>query len=143
MILQVAADVAPIRHVAHARDAPTHGVAPAKRGRNCAGNATDHGMNSTIVVSFSRGAEVPEAMADVSDHIEKLIPCTTTEHAPTQELHSTATEHAVRYASTQSQHLRHRCATHELHSTATSTEVVWQQRKCRRLLRYLTLEAAM
>ena len=96
-----------------------------------------------IVVSFARGAEVPEAMADVSDHIEKLIPCTATEHAPMQELHSTATEHAVRYASTQSQRLRHRCAIHELHSTATSIEVVWQRRKCRRLLRYLTLEAAV
>ncbi len=96
----VAADVATIRHIAHARDATSHGVAPATRGRNCAGNATDHGMNSTIVVSFSRDTEVPEAMADLSDDIEKLIPCTATEHAPTQKLHSTATEHAVRYAST-------------------------------------------
>ena len=136
MILQVAADVATIRHIAHARDAPSHGVAPATRGRNCAGNATDHGLHSTIVVSFSRDAEVPEAMADLSDDIEKLIPCSATEHAPTQELHSTATEHAVRYASTQWQHLRHRCATHELHSTATSTEVAMP-------LRYPTLEAAM
>ena len=143
MILHLAADVATSRHIAHARDATSHGVAPATRGRNCAGNATDQSMNSTIVVSFSRGAEVTEAMADLSDDIEKPIPCSATEHAPRQELHSTATEHAVRYASTQSQHLRHRCATHELHSTATSTEVVWQQRKCRRLLRYLTLEAAM
>ena len=84
MILQVAADVVTIRHIANARDATSHGVAPATRGGNCAGNATDHGMNSMIVVSFARGAEVPEAMADVSDHIEKLIPCTATEHAPTQ-----------------------------------------------------------
>ena len=95
-------------------------------------------MTSTIVVSFSRDAEVPKAMADLSDDIEKLIPGTATEHAPAQKLHPTATEHAVLYASTQSQHLRHRCATHELISTATSTKVVSQ-----RLLRYPTLEATM
>ena len=91
MILQVAADAATIRHITHARDATTHGVAPATRGRNCAGNVAGHGMNSTIVVSFSRDAEAAEAMADLSDDIEKLIPCTATEHAATQELHSTAT----------------------------------------------------
>ena len=81
MTLQVVADVDTIQHIAHARDATSNGVAPATRGHNCAGSATGHGMNSTIVVSFSRGAEVPEAMADVGDHIEKLIPCTATEQA--------------------------------------------------------------
>jgi hypothetical protein len=106
MILQVAADVATIQHIAHARDATSIGVTPATRGRNCAGNATGHGMNSTIVVSFSRDVGVLEAMADLSDDIEKLMRCTATEHASTQELHCTATEHAVSYAPTQSQHLR-------------------------------------
>ena len=71
MILQVAADVATIQHIAHARDATSIGVTPATRGRNCAGNATGHGMNSTIVVSFSRDVGVLEAMADLSDDIEK------------------------------------------------------------------------
>ena len=106
MILQVAADVATIQHIAHARDATSIGGTPATRGRNCAGNATGHGMNSTIVVSFSRDVGVLEAMADLSDDIEKLMRCTATEHASTQELHCTATEHAVSYAPTQSQHLR-------------------------------------
>jgi len=106
MILQVAADVATIQHIAHARDATSIGVTPATRGRNCAGNATGHGMNSTIVVSFSRDVGVLEAMADLSDDIEKHMRCTATEHASTQELHCTATEHAVSYAPTQSQHLR-------------------------------------
>ena len=86
-------------------------------GRHCGANATDDGMDPTIVASLFRDTEVPEAMVAVDDNIEKLIPCTATQHAPTQELHSAATEHAVRYASTQSQHLRNRCATHELHST--------------------------
>ena len=81
MILQVAVDVVTIRHLAYARDATTHGVAPATLGRNCAGNATDHGMNSTTVVSFSQDAKLPEAMADSSDDIEKFIPCTASEHA--------------------------------------------------------------
>ena len=81
MISQVAADVVTIRHLAYARDATAHGVALATLGRHCAGNATDYGMNSTIVVSFSQDAEVPEAMADSSDDIEKFIPCTATEHA--------------------------------------------------------------
>ena len=106
MILQVAADVATIQHIAHARDATSNGVTPATRGRNCAGNATGHGMNSTIVVSFARDVGVLEAMADLSDDIEKLMRCTATEHASTQELHCTATELAVSYAPTQSQHLR-------------------------------------
>ncbi len=106
MILQVAADVVTIRHIANARDATSHNVAPATRGRNCVGNATGHGTNSTIVVSFSRDVGVMEAMADLSDYIEKLMRCTATEHALTQELHCTATEHAVSYAPTQSQHLR-------------------------------------
>ena len=105
-ILQVAADVATIQHIAHARDATSIGVTPATRGRNCAGNATGHGMNSTIVVSFSRDVGVLEAMADLSDDIEKLMRCTATEHASSQELHCTTTEHAVSCAPTQSQHLR-------------------------------------
>ena len=93
MILQVAADVATIQHIAHARDSTPNGVMPATPGRNCAGNATGHGMNSTIVVSFSRDVGVLEAMADLIDDIEKLMRCT-------------ATEHSVSYAPTQSQHLR-------------------------------------
>ena len=100
MILHVAADVVTIRHIAHARDATSNGVTLATCGRNCAGDATGHGMNSTIAVSFSRDAEVLEAMAYLTNDIQKLMRCTATEHAPTQELHSTATEHAVRYAST-------------------------------------------
>ena len=58
------------------------------------------------MVSFSRDVGVLEAMADLSDDIEKLMRCTATEHASTQELRCTATEHAVNYAPTQSQHLR-------------------------------------
>ena len=61
-------------------------------------------MNSTIVVSSSRDVGVLEAMADLSDDIENCMPCTATEHASTQESHSTATEHAARYALTESQH---------------------------------------
>ena len=49
---QLAADVATIQHIAHAWDATSNGVALATRGRKCAGNATDHDMNSTIVASF-------------------------------------------------------------------------------------------
>ena len=67
MILQVAADVATIQHIAHARDATSNGVTPATR----AGNATGRGMNSTSVLSFPRAVGVLEAIADLSDHIEK------------------------------------------------------------------------
>ena len=81
MTLQVVADVDTIQHIAHARDATSNGVAPATRGHNCAGSATGHGMNSTIVVSFPRDVGVPEAMADLSADIEKLMRCTATAHA--------------------------------------------------------------
>ena len=60
-------------------------MALATPGRNCAGNATDHDMHSTIVASFSRGTGVLEAMADLSDDIENFMRCTATEHASTQE----------------------------------------------------------
>ena len=106
IILLLAVDVATIQHIAHAWDATSNGVALATRGRNCAGNATDHDMHSTIVASFSRGMGVLEAMADLSDDIENFMRCTATEHASTQESHSTATEHASSYALTQSQHFR-------------------------------------
>ena len=102
--MNLAADVATIQHIAHAWDATSNGVTLATRGRNCAGNATDHDMNSTIVVSSSRDVGVLEAMADLSDDIENCMRCTATEHASTQESHSTATEHASSYALTQSQH---------------------------------------
>ena len=94
--------MATIQHIAHAWDATSNGVTLATRGRNCAGNATDHDMNSTIVASSSRDVGVLEAMADLSDDIENCMPCTATEHASTQESHSTATEHAARYALTES-----------------------------------------
>ena len=55
---QLAADVATIQHIAHAWDATSNGVALATRGRKCAGNATDHDMNSTIVARFSRDVGV-------------------------------------------------------------------------------------
>ena len=42
--------------------------------------------------SLAMHAEIPEAMADLSDNIEKLIPCTATEH--TQDHTGTVTEHA-------------------------------------------------
>ena len=83
--------MATIQHIAHAWDATSNGVTLATRGRNCAGNATDHDMNSTIVVSSSRDVGVLEAMADLSDDIENCMRCT-------------ATEHASSYAITQSQH---------------------------------------
>ena len=86
MTLQVAADVDTIQHIAHARDATSNGVAPATRGHNCAGSATGHGMNSTIVVSFPQDVVVPEAMADLSADIAKLTRCTATEHASTPPL---------------------------------------------------------
>ena len=66
-ISQVAAGAATIRHFAPARDVRSHGAAVATHGRNCAGNATDHGMKSMIVVSSSQNAEVPEAMAHLSE----------------------------------------------------------------------------
>ena len=78
-ILHAAADVATIQHIAHARHATPNGAAPARRGRDCAGNATGHGMNSVIVVSFFQDVGVPEAMADLSDDTEKLMPCIATE----------------------------------------------------------------
>ena len=56
-------------------------MALATHGRKCAGNATDHDMNSTIVASFSRDVGVLEAMVDLSDDIEKFMRCTATEHA--------------------------------------------------------------
>ena len=70
---QLAADVATIQHIAHAWDATSNGVALATHGRKCAGNATDHDMNSTIVASFSREKGVLEAMANLSDDIEKFM----------------------------------------------------------------------
>ena len=106
IILLLAVDVATIQHIAHAWDATSNGVALATRGRNCAGNATDHDMNSTILASSSRDVGVLEAMADLSDDIENFMRCTATEHASTQESHSTATEHASSYALIQSQHFR-------------------------------------
>ena len=42
-------------------------------------------MNSTIVARFSRDVGVLEAMANLSDDIEKFMRCTATEHASTQE----------------------------------------------------------
>ena len=85
IILLLAVDVATIQHIAHAWDATSNGVALATRGLKCAGNATDHDMNSTIVASFSRDVVVLEAMANLSDDIEKFMRCTATEHASTQE----------------------------------------------------------
>ena len=41
---------------------------------------------------FLPGRGVLEAMTDLSDDIEKLMRCTATEHASTQELHCTATD---------------------------------------------------
>ena len=82
---EVAAVVATIQHIAHAWDATSNGAALARHGRKCAGNATDHYMNSTIVASFSRDVGVLEAMANLSDDIEKFMRCTATEHASTQE----------------------------------------------------------
>lgn len=88
IILQVAAVVATIQHIAHAWDATSNGVTLATHGRKCAGNATDHDMNSTIVASFSRDVGVLEALLQsmrVCDEIEKFMRCTATEHASTQE----------------------------------------------------------
>ena len=82
---EVAAVVATIQHIAHAWDATSNGVTLATHGRKCAGNATDHDMNSTTVASFSRDVGVLEAMANLSDDIEKFMRCTATEHASTQE----------------------------------------------------------
>ena len=84
-VVQVAAVVATIQHIAHAWDATSNGVTLATHGRKCAGNATDHDMNSTIVASFSRDVGVLEAMANLSDDIEKFMRRTATEHASTQE----------------------------------------------------------
>ena len=103
---QLAADVATTQHIAHAWDATSNGVALATRGRKCAGNATDHDMNSTIVASFSEDVGDLEAMADLSDDIQNSRRCTATEHASTQESHFTATQHASSYSPTQSQHFR-------------------------------------
>ena len=83
--MQVAAVVAIIQHIAHAWDATSNGVTLASHGRKCAGNATDQDMNFTIVASSSRDGGVLEAMADLSDDIEKFMRCTATEHASTQE----------------------------------------------------------
>ena len=60
-------------------------MALATPGRNCAGNATDHDMHSTIVASFSQDVGDLEAMADLSDDIQNSQRCTATEHASTQE----------------------------------------------------------
>ena len=114
MTSQVVADVDTIQHIAHARDATSNGVAPATRGHNCAGSATGHGMNSTIVVSFRRDVVVPEAMADLSADIAKLTRCTATEHASTPPLAFNS-------------------------ALPTQYRTASQQRKCRRSIRYPTI----
>ena len=82
IILQAAAVVAAIQHIAHAWDATSNGVTLATRGRNCAGNATDHDMHSTIVVSFSQDVGDLEAMANLSDDIASLSHLLTMSHQP-------------------------------------------------------------
>ena len=86
MILSAAADVATIRHIARAPRATSHGVAIAMRGRLCAGNATDHGMNSKIAASSSQDTEVLVAMVDLSDDTAIL---------PILSVMRTATEHSL------------------------------------------------
>ena len=86
MILSAAADVATIRHIARAPRATSHGVAIAMRGRLCAGNATDHGMNSKIAASSSQDTEVLVAMVDLSDD---------TAIVPILSVMRTATEHSL------------------------------------------------
>ena len=89
MILSAAADVAIIRHIARAPRATSHGVAIAMRGRLCAGNATDHGMNSKIAASSSQDTEVLVAMVDLSNDTAIVLILsvmrTATEHSLDQD----------------------------------------------------------